>query len=87
VDRSFVCALTTDERSTAITRGIVSMAQALAVEVTAEGVESMQQLTALRELGCELAQGYYLYRPLDADGITRLLRGGARRTCAPAGKL
>jgi len=73
VDRSFVHALADNARSTAITTGIVRMAQALAIEVIAEGVETERQLAALRRLGCELAQGFYFHRPLPADGMSQLL--------------
>jgi len=73
VDRSFVDALTLDERSTAITTAIVRMAQALTLEVTAEGVENERQLVALRALGCELAQGFLFSKPLPAKEIARLL--------------
>ncbi len=74
VDRSFVKDLGNESRSTAITTAIVRMAQALAVEVIAEGVETERQLVALRELRCELAQGFYLHRPMSADAISELLQ-------------
>jgi diguanylate cyclase (GGDEF)-like protein/PAS domain S-box-containing protein len=73
VDRSFVVALGSEERSTAITTAIVRMAQALSVEVTAEGVETECQLAELRTLECELAQGFHFYRPLTAQALTALL--------------
>jgi diguanylate cyclase (GGDEF)-like protein/PAS domain S-box-containing protein len=74
VDRSFVQSLGGEGRSTAITTAIVRMAQALALEVIAEGVETERQLAALCELGCELAQGFYFYRPMPAPAISELLR-------------
>lgn len=73
VDRSFVEALGSEERSTAITTAIVRMAQALSVEVIAEGVETKRQLDALRSLQCELAQGFHFYRPLSAQALSELL--------------
>jgi diguanylate cyclase (GGDEF)-like protein/PAS domain S-box-containing protein len=73
VDRSFVEALGSEERSTAITTAIVRMAQALSVEVIAEGVETERQLEALRSLQCELAQGFHFFRPLSAEAVTELL--------------
>ena len=81
VDQSFVRALGTDERSTAITTAIVRMAQALSLEVIAEGVEAEHQLRALRALRCELAQGYLFHRPLSAEAVAELLvaeDGGGR---------
>jgi diguanylate cyclase (GGDEF)-like protein/PAS domain S-box-containing protein len=73
VDRSFVQALGTNERSTAITTAIVRMAQALTLDVIAEGVETQEQLDALQGLHCELAQGFHIHRPLPADAISALL--------------
>ncbi|HEX8714103.1 MAG TPA: EAL domain-containing protein [Solirubrobacteraceae bacterium] len=73
VDRSFVDALARDARSTAITTAIVRMAHALSLEVTAEGVETEQQVRALQALRCELAQGFYFHRPQSADAISALL--------------
>ena len=73
VDQSFVRLLGADERSTAVTTAIVRMAQALSLEVIAEGVEAEHQLRALRALGCELAQGFYFHRPLSAEAIAELL--------------
>jgi diguanylate cyclase (GGDEF)-like protein/PAS domain S-box-containing protein len=74
VDQSFVKALGVDTRSTAITTAIVRMAQALSVEVIAEGVETNRQVDALCALGCELAQGFYFHQPLSADAVSELLR-------------
>jgi diguanylate cyclase (GGDEF)-like protein/PAS domain S-box-containing protein len=73
VDRSFVDELGSSARSTAITTAIVRMAQALSIEVVAEGVETQCQLDTLRDLGCELAQGFYFHRPLEASAVTALL--------------
>ena len=73
VDRSFVLALGSDERSTAITTAIVRMAQALSIEVIAEGVETERQVDTLRALRCELAQGFYFHRPMTAQAISELL--------------
>jgi diguanylate cyclase (GGDEF)-like protein/PAS domain S-box-containing protein len=77
VDRSFVAALGSDSRSTAITTAIVRMAQALSIDVIAEGVETASQVDALRGLRCELAQGFYFHRPLTAQAVSELL--GPRR--------
>jgi diguanylate cyclase (GGDEF)-like protein/PAS domain S-box-containing protein len=73
VDRSFVDELGSSARSTAITTAIVRMAQALSIEVVAEGVETQAQLDTVRDLGCELAQGFYFHRPLQASVVTALL--------------
>jgi diguanylate cyclase (GGDEF)-like protein/PAS domain S-box-containing protein len=84
VDQSFVHALGRDARSTAITTAIVRMAQALSIEVIAEGVENTRQLNTLSALGCELGQGFYFHQPLTAQAISELLlaegAGGMSRT-------
>jgi diguanylate cyclase (GGDEF)-like protein/PAS domain S-box-containing protein len=79
VDRSFVEMIGRDERSTAITTAIVRMAQALSVEVIAEGVENEHQFHALRDLSCELAQGFYVSYPLGVTAVDALLEGGRAR--------
>jgi diguanylate cyclase (GGDEF)-like protein/PAS domain S-box-containing protein len=73
VDRSFVNELGSNSRSTAITTAIVRMAQALSIEVIAEGVENETQLKLVRDLGCDLAQGFYFHRPLQVPQISALL--------------
>jgi EAL domain-containing protein (putative c-di-GMP-specific phosphodiesterase class I) len=86
VDRSFVDELGSSARSTAITTAIVRMAQALSIEVVAEGVETQAQLDTVRDLGCELAQGFYFHHPLQASAITALLGApSARPKRRPAG--
>jgi diguanylate cyclase (GGDEF)-like protein/PAS domain S-box-containing protein len=84
VDRSFVEELGRDERSTAITTAIVRMAQALSLEVTAEGVETERQARALAKLRCELAQGFYFHRPLAAAAVYKLLEADAPRATTSA---
>ncbi len=63
IDRSFVSALETRSADHAIVRAILGMARALDLRVVAEGIETEQQLTVLRQMGCDLAQGYLLGRP------------------------
>ncbi len=63
LDRSFVSGFHSDERRTAITASVISLAQALGAKVVAEGVERPEELAKLRELGCDHAQGYLLQPP------------------------
>jgi EAL domain-containing protein (putative c-di-GMP-specific phosphodiesterase class I) len=63
VDRSFVAGLGRDPEQTAIVDAIVRLAQALGLGVIAEGVERVEQLEVLRELGCDLVQGYLFAHP------------------------
>ena len=62
IDRSFVTGVGADHRDDAIVAAVVAMAGALSLTVVAEGVETLQQATRLRELGVHLAQGW-LFAP------------------------
>jgi diguanylate cyclase (GGDEF)-like protein/PAS domain S-box-containing protein len=73
VDRAFVDGLGTDPHYSALVAAIVAMADALGLEVTAEGVENQDQLAMLKRLQCRRAQGFYLARPMPADAISRLV--------------
>ena len=73
IDRSFVDGLGADPGATAIVRSIVSLAKSLGLQLTAEGIETAEQLGYLRGLGCDRGQGYYFARPLAPEGIDALL--------------
>ena len=78
IDRSFVQGLGSGRERTAIVAATLSFARALGLTVTAEGVETADQLNRLRELGCGQVQGYLLSVPLAPDAMTTLL--ATRRT-------
>jgi diguanylate cyclase (GGDEF)-like protein len=73
IDRSFVTAVAEDPSAAAIVASVVSLGHALGLLVVAEGVETAAQLTTLRDLGCDLAQGFHLARPAPAADITASL--------------
>ena len=73
IDRSFVIAMGTSERSRAIIESVINMAHALKLRVIAEGVETNEQLALLAGLGCNEIQGYLISRPLPAREITAFL--------------
>jgi len=84
IDRAFVVDLPTSPKRSALLRAIVGMAGALRLTTIAEGVETEEQLRIVREIGCDLAQGYLLSRPVDATAIAMLIErdraeGGAFR--------
>ena len=74
VDRSFVQRMTSDADDAVIVRSIVDLAHSLGLRVVAEGVETVDTWQALQALGCDLAQGYLISRPLPGDQLTRWLR-------------
>jgi diguanylate cyclase (GGDEF)-like protein/PAS domain S-box-containing protein len=76
IDRSFVAGLPTNEESTAIVDAVISLARGLGLGVTAEGIESREQLDHLVWLRCDRAQGYYFSRPLAAETMATLLGVG-----------
>ena len=63
IDRSFVASLLDNERDAAVVRLLVGLAHDIALDVTAEGIETAGQRQALLELGCTYGQGYHLGRP------------------------
>jgi EAL domain-containing protein (putative c-di-GMP-specific phosphodiesterase class I) len=74
IDRSFVERLGELTDDSALANTIVQLGQSLGMSTVAEGIEEYGQLAALREMGCEYAQGYYFSRPLPATEAGRLLR-------------
>jgi diguanylate cyclase (GGDEF)-like protein len=73
VDRSFVMGMCEDESDATIVRSTVDLAQNLGLDVVAEGVESQEIWAALAALGCTLAQGYFISRPVSAEELVRVL--------------
>jgi diguanylate cyclase (GGDEF)-like protein/PAS domain S-box-containing protein len=78
VDRSFVQGVEHDAKDAAIAANLVSLAHALGLVAIAEGIESPGQLSSLRDLGCDLAQGFLFARPKPPEELTELLRGPAK---------
>jgi len=66
IDRSFVTAMMRDPDSVAIVRAVLSLAEALGMSTTAEGIESVELATTLATLGCSSGQGFYYAKPLEA---------------------
>jgi EAL domain-containing protein (putative c-di-GMP-specific phosphodiesterase class I) len=73
IDRSFISAMDGDIESHEIVRIIILLAHNLGLKVVAEGVETQEQMEVLRDLGCELGQGYLWSRPVPGDTIEELL--------------
>jgi EAL domain-containing protein (putative c-di-GMP-specific phosphodiesterase class I) len=77
IDRSFVEGLGVEQERTVIVEAVIGMARALSLDAIAEGVENEAQLSELRRLRCDYAQGHLFSRPLTPDKITQLLREGS----------
>jgi len=75
IDRSFIREMQEDGEGMEIARTILPMANNLRLDVVAEGVETLEQVSLLKELHCKYAQGYYFSKPLSAEGTTALLQG------------
>jgi diguanylate cyclase (GGDEF)-like protein len=73
IDKSFVKGLGYDVEDTAVVRMIIELTHTLGREVVAEGVESAEQVALLKEMGCDMAQGFYFSKPLPPEEIPALL--------------
>ncbi|HJV25244.1 MAG TPA: EAL domain-containing protein [Aromatoleum sp.] len=73
IDRSFISGCPDDRNDAHLVEAIVTMAHSLDLRVTAEGVETEQQVSFLRDLGCDYLQGYFISRPVAAQEFEVLL--------------
>ncbi len=85
VDRSFIIGFLADEANRNIVHLIVDLAHRFGLSVVAEGVEDIDTLRALRELGCDQAQGYYIAKPTPAEDFGRWLTAYREPALAPPG--
>jgi EAL domain-containing protein (putative c-di-GMP-specific phosphodiesterase class I) len=80
IDRSFVSKLDCFDDKRQIVEVVLMLARALGLDVVAEGVETEAELDLLREMGSDLVQGYYYYRPLAPDDAARALAAQGSKT-------
>lgn len=73
IDRAFVINMDKSETSRRIVSSVAQLALALEMDIVAEGVEEKTQMDALRELGCQYGQGYYMARPATAEKTVELI--------------
>ena len=78
IDRSFMRDVGKGKDSLAIVRAVIGLGQSLGMSTTAEGVETEEQLAAVREQGCDEVQGYYYSPPLRPEAVQALLLGEAK---------
>ena len=70
IDRSFVLGLANSSSDGEIVRSTVGLGHNLGLTIVAEGVEDESSLTFLRDVGCDLAQGFFIAKPMPADALT-----------------
>jgi diguanylate cyclase (GGDEF)-like protein len=85
LDKSFVIPMLDDAGAAAIVQSTVELAHALGLTMVAEGVESEAHLRELARLGCDVAQGYHISRPVTAEKLGAWLRAPARAVAAGDG--
>jgi EAL domain-containing protein (putative c-di-GMP-specific phosphodiesterase class I) len=73
IDRTFMNGLGPRENSMAIIKAVIGLGQSLGMSTTAEGIETQEQLEAVREQGCNEVQGFLFSPPLPASGVSALL--------------
>jgi diguanylate cyclase (GGDEF)-like protein len=78
IDRSFVSGMMVDPDSVAIVRAVLSLADALGMSTTAEGIETVELATTLATLGCASGQGFYFAKPLEPDSAMEYWRSRKR---------
>lgn len=80
IDRAFVSGVPDDEDNLRLLRVIMDMARTFGVSTVAEGIETESEARALVDLGCDMAQGYWMARPMSGDDMDALLAGEQQRT-------
>ncbi|MCC5643359.1 bifunctional diguanylate cyclase/phosphodiesterase [Nostoc sp. CHAB 5824] len=79
IDRSFVQDVTSNPDSAAVTDAIIALAKSLRLNITAEGIETQEQLDYLQMRGCDEGQGFYFSRPVPADIIAPMLQKSSQQ--------
>lgn len=80
IDRSFISGLTVSQESKSVVHALVQLGKALSIETLAEGIEQPQELSFLKEAGCDSGQGFLYARPLEAPAAEAFLRSWAVET-------
>lgn len=80
IDKSFILDMLQDENDTVIVQSTINLAHNLGLRVVAEGVENSDTYELLRDLGCDIVQGYYIGRPMPAAGLERWMENLSRNS-------
>ena len=86
IDRAFIMNMDSDAESHEIVRVIIMLAHNLGLKVVAEGTETGEHIRLLKQLNCEMSQGYNYSRPADAQAMLKLLAGNRTAVAAAAGR-
>ena len=73
IDRTFIASMLSNKNNMGLVRSIVLMGHELGLNVVAEGIETIEQMSSLGNLGCEFGQGYYLSKPLPVREVASYL--------------
>lgn len=82
IDRSFVSLITTSPSDRLMVSSTIELAHSLGRKIVAEGVEDLETLSALKRMGCDLVQGYYVSRPVAFDSLVALVNAPPRTIAA-----
>ena len=74
IDQRFVAGMLKNRKDLAIVKAIIEMGHAMNLTLIAEGIETSEQSLALKEMGCDLAQGFWFYRPMPINKLEQILR-------------
>jgi len=85
IDRAFISNMDSDKENREIVRAIIVLAHNLGLKVVAEGTETEEHINLLKQLNCEMAQGYFFSRPADHHAMLKLLAGNRSASAAAAG--
>ena len=85
IDQSFIRDIEQDPVKSAIVSAVVALSQAIGSTTVVEGVETQAQLEELRNLGCDMAQGFFFARPVSASAFDRLLTANINPSQAASG--
>jgi len=77
IDKAFILRLSEQQRDGLLVKSTIDLAHSLGLRVTAEGVETQEVLAALAGMGCDMAQGYFIARPMPEADFTRFLKDAA----------
>jgi len=78
IDKSFIDDIVANDSEQAIVKSVIDMAKSLKIQTVAEGIEQKEQWELLKKYGCDVGQGYFMYRPMDPEDFERLLKTGKK---------